>query len=246
VSAGEPLQAAAAVAPEALAGDPDPFLSRKRGGTEIYLIRHADALPEADEVVAGGYDDQALSELGRRQAAALAARLREVSPSAVYSSPIGRAVQTARAIAAPLSLEVTIEAGIREVELAPLGPDAVAAATPAELATYLRDRLREIANVALTDGVWSRIPGAEPSSTLRERATAAIDGIAARHAGERVAVVSNGGTINAYIAALLGVERDYFFPAANTSISMVRIKGARRLLMSLNDVAHLHDLAPQN
>src|SRR5262249_39838455 len=39
-----------------------PFMSRKSGATEIFLIRHADALPAGDEIVPGGtYDDQPLS-----------------------------------------------------------------------------------------------------------------------------------------------------------------------------------------
>ena len=36
----------------------------------IGFIRHADALPEADEVVLGHYDEQSLSQLGRRPAQA--------------------------------------------------------------------------------------------------------------------------------------------------------------------------------
>jgi hypothetical protein len=50
----------------------DPFLRLESGGTEIYLIRHGDTLPEADEVEDGSYDAQPLSELGRRQSLALA------------------------------------------------------------------------------------------------------------------------------------------------------------------------------
>ncbi len=87
--------------------------------------------------------------------------------------------------------------------------------------------------------MWASIPGSEGSEALRARATAAVGRLAAGHPGQRVAVVSHGGTINAYIAAMVGVARDYFFPCANTSISVVRIKGERRLLLGLNDIAHL-------
>src|SRR5262252_1227301 len=73
----------------------DPFLSLKQGATEIYLIRHGDALPDADEAVGGGYDEQGLSDLGRRQAQALGERFSSVALGAIYSSPLGRARQTA-------------------------------------------------------------------------------------------------------------------------------------------------------
>ncbi|HLJ81389.1 MAG TPA: histidine phosphatase family protein, partial [Ktedonobacterales bacterium] len=88
---------------------------------------------------------------------------------------------------------------------------------------------------------WDSIPGSEPSAHLRARLTAAIDSLARRHPGERIAVVSHAGAINAYIAAMLGLANDYFFPAANTSISIVRIKGARFMLLALNDVNHLRE-----
>jgi broad specificity phosphatase PhoE len=67
----------------------------------------------------------------------------------------------------------------------------------------------------------------------------AIEAIIENHAGERVAVVSHAGAINAYIASLLGLERDYFFPAGNTSISVVRARDRKRLVVTLNDIAHL-------
>lgn len=217
----------------------DPFISPKRGGTEIYMIRHGDALPDAEEVVAGGYDDQALSELGRRQARALAERLQPAAPAAVYSSPLGRAIQTARPLAEALGLEVRVENDLREVRLGPVGPQMFASATPQELSEALRRRLRDIALLAIGSGGWSGIPGSEPSEALRARITAAVARIAAAHPGERVAVVSHAGSINAYFAELLGIQRDYFFPAANTSISVLRIKGERRMLLALNDVGHL-------
>jgi len=218
---------------------PDRFLSLKRGATEIYFIRHADALPGADEVASGGYDDQPLSELGRQQAQALAERLRDSGLAAIYSSPLGRARQTAEAVGKAADLPVSLEPDLREVELGQIGPKERDVLSPEELSNLLKQRLREIAIVAVTTGMWSSIPGSEPSPALRTRITGAVDRLAAAHPGRRIAVVSHGGSINAYFAVLLGIERDYFFPAANTSISVARVKGARRALFTLNDIGHL-------
>jgi len=222
------------------AAEPDPFLSLKRGGTEIYFVRHGDALPDQDEVVLGDYDAQALSDLGRRQAQALAHRMTHYKPTAIYSSPTGRAAQTARPTAEALGLPITIDDDLREVELGVVGPDG-ATDDPAEVSRVLRQRLREIANIAVGGGKWNVIPGSEPSERLRARLQAAVARIHAAHPGERVAVFTHGGAINAYFAELLGLERDYFFPAANTSISVARVLGERRLLMALNDISHLRE-----
>lgn len=221
------------------AEQPDPFMSLKRGGVELFIVRHADALPDASEVVRGGYDEQALSALGRKQAEALANRLQDVALAAIYTSPMGRAIQTAAPTAATHHLEIQPVEGLREVALGGLSADSITATTLEEAAALLRARLREIATVAVSTGQWESIPGAEPSAQLRNRLTATIDRIIATHRGERVLIVSHAGAINAYLAALLGIEHDYFFPTANTSISVMRAQGSRRMLFSLNDIAHL-------
>ena len=97
----------------------DVMLGPKQGGTEVYFIRHADALPDAAEVVLGHYDEQSLSELGRKQAQALAEGLKGVTFAAIYSAPLGRARQTAAPLAESKGLEVQVEPGLREVGLGP-------------------------------------------------------------------------------------------------------------------------------
>ncbi|MGB8345589.1 MAG: histidine phosphatase family protein [Ktedonobacteraceae bacterium] len=221
-----------------LASDTDPFLRLENGGTELYLIRHADALPGADEVVQGGYDDQSLSELGRRQSQALAERLRGIAIVAIYSSPTKRSRQTATYVGDALGLKVCIDENLREVGLRP-NPHLLAQLEANERAIAVRAYLRDIEEVALRIGIWSHIPGCESSIELRTRLTRVVDQIASQHRGERVMIVTHAGAINAYIAAVLGLERDFFFPASNASISVLRVKGQRHLLISLNDVAHL-------
>jgi 2,3-bisphosphoglycerate-dependent phosphoglycerate mutase len=218
---------------------PDPFMSLKHGGVELYIVRHADALPDAAEVVDGGYDEQSLSALGRQQSEALAHRLRDVSLSAIYTSPAGRAIQTAAPTAVSHGLETQAVDGLREIAIGSLAADEMPAGTPEEVANLLRTRLREIAMVAVGTGRWDSIPGTEPSDQLRARLTTAMDRIIAAHSGERVMIVSHAGAINAYLAALLGLSYDYFFPTANTAISVIRALDDRRMIFSLNDVGHL-------
>lgn len=220
---------------------PDPFLSLKKGGTELYFVRHGDALPGQEEVVLGDYDAQALSDLGRRQAQAVARSLARLNITAIYSSPTNRAAQTAQPLAEALGLTVAIEPDLREVEIGSVGDETDGITNPEEVAKRLRQQLQSIAVIALRDGDWSKIPGSEPSAALRARMLGAVTRIHAAHPGERVALFSHGGAINAFFAAMLDLERDYFFPAANTSVSVARALGERRLLMALNDISHLRE-----
>jgi probable phosphoglycerate mutase len=219
--------------------NPDPLLRPEDGGTEIVLIRHGNAVPAAEDFRPGSYDAQPLSALGQRQAAAMAARFRADTLAAIYSSPILRARQTAEAISAVCDMPVMLEADLREVDLSAARPNFAATKDPAEKAAQLRAYLRTIEAEALRVGVWSAIPGVEPSAQVRARIMGALERIAARHPGQRVAAISHNGAINAAIAACLDLPRDFFFPAANTSLSVIRLRSPHRLVVTINDFAHL-------
>src|SRR6478672_7216991 len=72
----------------------------------LYIIRHA----EPD------YPRDALTARGHAQARALARRLGEMKIGRVYSSPMNRALETARYTAERLGLEVQVESWTRELE----------------------------------------------------------------------------------------------------------------------------------
>jgi probable phosphoglycerate mutase len=205
-------------------------LSLRRGAAELHVVRHADAVPESDEAftIYDDYEAHPLSARGRAQADAVAERFAELDIAAVYSSPVRRARETADAIAAVAGLAVREEARVTEITIGPTD-DAMA----------LRDRLAWLAMIAMRDGSWKGIPGTEPSAGVRARMLGALDDIATRHPGERVAVVSHAGAINAALGAIASSDHDFLFPLANASVSVLRIGGGRRLLMSANETAHL-------
>ena len=77
--------------------------------------------------------------------------------------------------------------------------------------------------IAGETGHWDTIPDSEPSKEFRRRVVDAFDEIASKHRGERVIAFAHGGVVNAYAAETLGLERDFFFPAANTSITVIKV-----------------------
>ena len=103
----------------------------------------------------------------------------------------------------------------------------------------LQARQIDIVRIAAETGNWDSIPGSEPSTVFRKRVVDAIDDIAHKHTGERVLIFAHGGVVNAYAAEGIGLEKDFFFPAANTSITVVRVAGTYRVLYILNDIAHM-------
>ena len=212
----------------------DPFealgLSLASGAAELYLVRHADAVPEGDGSLAlyDDYEAHPLSPRGRAQAELLAEHLAGARIAAVYCSPVPRAAQTAFPVSARNELPLHQEEDLREVRIGALAGG-----------RSVREQLEALAAIALREGSWTSIPGTESSREVRERMLRVLGSIAQRHRGERVAVVSHAGAINAALAQIAGTEHDFVFPLANASISTIRLNGERSMVLSANETAHL-------
>jgi 2,3-bisphosphoglycerate-dependent phosphoglycerate mutase len=220
----------------------DPLLLRRAYAAELYLIRHGDAIPGPDEIIPSGiYDDLPLSKEGREQAQKLAERLRKTHFDAVYSSPLRRCQETAAPLLSHIDLKASIIDDIKEISgdgLVDL-PKVQSGDDLEVLTKALQARQMEIIRLVGNSGRWDEISSQESSKDFRQRVITAIDGIAQQHIGERVLVFCHGGVINAYVADVLGLEIDFFFPCANTSITVVRVHPEKRVLYVLNDISHV-------
>ncbi len=219
----------------------DPFLFQRNNAAELFLIRHADAIPEEDEIIPSGiYDDLSLSRTGRKQAQALTERLSDLSFDAIYSSPLRRCLETAAPLAKRLEMAPIIVEGLKEIKLGNIHPLPDDHQDLAALTKALQERQLDIVRIAGETGHWDSIPDSEQSVAFRHRVVETLDEIASKHIGQRILAFAHGGVINAYIAEVLGLKKDFFFPAANTSISIVRATSAKqRVLYVLNDIGHM-------
>ena len=196
----------------------------------LLLIRHgrsADVIPGSDESL-----DPELHEVGLEQVAALDRRLADLAIDAVYSSDLRRAADTARPLADRRGLEVTQLPDLREVWLG----------------DWERGEFRRRAFVRdpewlefATSGRWDKVPGSEGDDALRTRVTRTIGRIAGAHVGQTAAVVCHGGVINAFVAAIYGLERSYFAAIENTSVTVVHVRADTHFLVTLNSCDHLYD-----
>jgi 2,3-bisphosphoglycerate-dependent phosphoglycerate mutase len=212
------------------------FLLGVRGVTELVLVRHAKQALSDDFLrqPVGELRDPPLSELGVRQAKAVAAALGPEPIAAVYASSSGRARETAAVIAADLNLEAAVVDGIEEFGFfRELPPDMPARDAVGDL------RFEGFQRRWARSRSWDAWPGSEPASDFKGRVIDAVEGLVARHQAERVVVVAHGGVINAYVGDFLGTTDDMFFVPAHASITRVRARYDRRVLSTLNEVQHL-------
>ena len=222
----------------------DPFLFQRAHAAELFIVRHADAIPDQDEIIPSGvYDDLPLSRVGRDQAQALAERLSSTSFDAMYSSPLRRCLETAAPLAELLDMQPVIVEGLKEIRLGNIRPLPDDGHDLAALTKALQDRQVDIVRVAGEVGNFDMIPDSESSSTFRKRVVETLDEIARNHIGQRVLAFAHGGGVNAYVAEVLGLQKEFFYPAANTSITVVRVSGQRRVLYVLNDIGHIRSYA---
>src|SRR3990172_9036971 len=83
----------------------------------LLLARHGETAWNENGRFQGARVTVGLSERGRRQAAALASAIAPLRPVAIYSSPLPRALETARAIGQPLGLKPSPVDALREMEI---------------------------------------------------------------------------------------------------------------------------------
>jgi len=197
---------------------------------EILLIRHgrsADVVPGSPESA-----DPALHVVGVEQAERLAQRLAGKKIHAVYSSHLVRARQTAQPLADQRGLPVVEHVDLEEVRLGDWANGEFrrrAASRDPEWVAWSRT------------GRWDGIPGGEGDDLFRARVTGVIDQLVPQHRGQTIAVVAHGGSINAYVAELLGMHRSLVFTIENTSITAVRLGAHGPTLVTVNDCHHLYD-----
>jgi len=206
----------------------------------LLLIRHAESQGNFEHRLQGRRE-YPLTAVGTQQAEALASRLAPEPLTTIYSSPIGRALQTAEIIAARAGLSITIEPGIQEYDfgeaVSGLTWDEIRLCNPEIIEAFRKD-----------DSQFPRYPGEEGRAGFQERVRTAYREITARHNGDgSVAVVTHAGPITVLVldALSLPYSRPIPFVLDNASITTIEINNdaAPHLppmaVTGINDVCHV-------
>lgn len=156
------------------------------GATEVLLVRHGQSAPYRDGepfALVDGQGDPPLSDLGHRQAVAVADRLERAGISAIYVTNLQRTHQTAAPLAARLGLQPRLEVDLREVHLGEW--------EGGEFRRMAAERHPAFAQMELEQD-WAAIPGAERVAAVEARVREALVRLHRDHPDERVVAVSHG------------------------------------------------------
>jgi broad specificity phosphatase PhoE len=202
--------------------------------TRLFLVRHGATELTAEDRFSGA-TDVPLSEEGRKQVENLADRLADEPLDAIYASPMGRTLETARILAKPHGAEVRVEteSALREIDYGHWEGK-----TRAEVEAQYGDEYEHWQEDPLTiaprDG--------ESGIQVLARALPVVRRIVEQHHQGSVLVVCHKGTNRLLISSLLGFDargyRDRLdqSPAALNILDFISPVRAR--LRLFNDVSH--------
>lgn len=200
----------------------------------LYLVRHGETEFNLQGRIQG-HKDSPLTELGIRQANAVAKRLSAESFTAVYCSDLNRARRTAEIIVAHHPLELQVTPLLRERAFGVL--EGLTRADIEEF--YLAD-----------ENEWRRdtsIPPPGQSEThaqVVERCAEFLDMLIREYESDaRILVVGHGGTMHGMMVAACRLPIEFYRMQhySNASISIIDI-GDNPRVRCLNDTCHLHDV----
>ncbi|HEX9942652.1 MAG TPA: histidine phosphatase family protein [Thermoanaerobaculia bacterium] len=195
----------------------------------LLLVRHGE-VPANRELRYVGLRDEPLADSGVEQAERLAAVLTPLPIQAVYSSPLCRARETGRRIAAAREVPLRLEPRLREQSFGEWE-----GLTRAEVLGRDEERL-----LRWEADLGTAPPGGESLEAVQKRVLDLLTDLTREHRGEWIALVSHVGPIKALLCAALGVplaaaRRMFLDPATLSVVDW----GDRPVVRLFNAHAHL-------
>jgi probable phosphomutase (TIGR03848 family) len=202
----------------------------------VLLVRHGQT-PSTGTVLPGRAPGLHLSDAGRAQADAVAARIARLKKvAAVYASPLERTRETAAPIARAHGLRVRRDRGLLECDFGDwTGTELKALAKLPEWAVVQRHPSR------------FRFPGGESFAEMQLRITDAIGRLATAHPGQTLVAVSHADPIKAAVNEAVGAHLDAFqrLVISPCSVTALLVAPDRTTVLTVNSLGDdLTALAP--
>lgn len=197
----------------------------------IYLCRHGQTGWNREGRFRG-LADIPLNEQGRAEVAGMTEALREVRLDAIYSSPLGRAIETAKAINAGRGLEIRIETAFTSIDYGRwtgCTADECRQDDPALFALWEQHPER------------TRFPDGESLAHVRQRGEQRLRELAAQHAHDSIVIASHRLILKLLVLAAKGLDNSHFWDIRldTGAFSVVECIGDDIRLLKTNETGHL-------
>jgi probable phosphoglycerate mutase len=198
---------------------------------QVIIVRHGQTEWNIKGIRQGNLDSR-LTEKGMAQAKALAQRLTREHFTALYSSDLGRAVQTAEEVASVTGHEIITDPRLRERHLGifqGLSGEEIKQKHPEEYKLH-----RSL-------GPDYVIPGGESVKQQVARNIAYLNEIGSKHLGETIVVVTHGGVISGLFRHTFSIpfNAPRRFEFTNAGLNIFAYEEGDWFLLTWGDVSHL-------
>ena len=199
--------------------------------TQLILVRHGQTAWNKQPHFRGRADIE-LDETGLAQAEATAARVAQWPVSAVYSSPLKRAMATAQAIAEKLDIAVQPHDGLLDIYFG---------SWQGLTAQQAREDNGELLESWLKKPQKVTFPQGESLTHVRDRISGALDELTAKHRDETIVLVSHVVVLKVLLCYVLGLDNSHFWKIeqGTCAINIVKADGGDYTVSLINDTCHL-------
>ncbi|MFN8391971.1 MAG: histidine phosphatase family protein [Bdellovibrionota bacterium] len=199
----------------------------------IYFLRHGQTHGSKENKFCGSGLDIDLTPEGEEMARQFAAFYSSKPWTAVYCSPMRRALATAKPLCEKLGIEPKRFEGLKEIAYGKWEGLTVEDAKRDFHDSYIRWSV---------DPAWNGADGGESAVDVERRAMPAVDEIAKQYTDGNVLVVSHKATIRIILCSLLGIDLGRFrqrLECPVASVSVVEFRAQGPMLLSLADRTHM-------
>ncbi len=183
-----------------------------------------------------GRADIGLDIEGRDQAWATARRISATERvKTVYTSPLKRALETARILAGIDRTSITIAEGLTDIDYGKWQGLTLEEARQDDSRVY---------NLWLSEPHLTIFPGGEGLENVRDRALGVLHDVVKAHPGETVLLVSHKVVCKVLVCTVLGLHLKHFWQFDQDVCAIDRLEGNNRgiVAVKLNDTCHLKGL----
>lgn len=201
--------------------------------TQVIIVRHGQTEWNIANI-RQGHLDSPLTDEGTAQAKALARRLIRERFSALYSSDLGRAMQTAQIISEATGHEIITDPRLRERHLGIF---------QGLIGDEIREKYPEEYKLHRSLGPDYVIPGGESVRQQVARNLSYLNEIAVKHLGETIVVITHGGVLSGLFRHTFSIpfEAPRRFEFTNAGLNVFVYEDGNWFLQTWGDLSHLAD-----
>jgi broad specificity phosphatase PhoE len=199
--------------------------------TTLFLVRHGRTGWNKEQIFRGTRDVP-LDAVGKEEALMVGERLKAEGITAVYSSPLSRARETAEAIARFHKVEVKVLPGLIDLNFGEWEGMSL---------KEVQERYPDLFQQWQQAPHQVTFPSGEGLAVVRSRVIEAVGDVVAHHPQEAVALVSHRVVLKVLICALLGLANSHFWNIGQdtAAINCFQHRNGTWIVNFLNDTCHL-------